>query len=159
MSKGKDKPNIYAISQNEAKYSTLLKSDLSFFEKICQWYSQTFHTPLHIVREGTQVLWLDVLRAYYYYHVHRMEFNDLLDDVEEHFFPPQEDHDLMARLEAEQQHQLNKLKLSKLLKPHENPEKSQSYKGELSDNPPSSATQNDEIIVNKTYDDTPPEDL
>jgi hypothetical protein len=159
MSKGKGQQNIYVISQNEAKYNTLLKTDISFFEKICQWYSQTFHTPLHLVREGTQVLWADVLRAYYFHFTQKMEYNDLYDDVETTFFPPEEDNTLMERLLKEQEHQLNKLKLAKLLKPHEKQEKSQSYKGELSDNPPSSATQNDEVIINKTYDDSPPEDL
>ena len=69
--------NIYEITQLEAAYGILNKTDLFFYRKVCRWYSSTFHTPLHLVQSGT-VQWDELLTHYYEYHYDKLKYNEVL---------------------------------------------------------------------------------
>jgi len=81
------KTNIYEFLQMEAVAGGLTKSDLSFFRKVCRWYSSTFHTPLHEVMECKVVQWDDILLHYYEEQMEDLPFNSLYDIACQEYIP------------------------------------------------------------------------
>lgn len=162
MSQGKGKINLYDIAALNAKYQVLSKTPLSFFNHVTQWYSETFATPLHVVQNGTQVLWADVVNSYYEYHANRQSYNDVFDDVYSNLFADEisdVDEEYMRKLEEQQAHQLKLKELAKSLKSQTKPQKEESSNRSVSSVIPSTSEPQNEVIFHKTYDDTPPEDL
>jgi hypothetical protein len=77
----------YQAIQLEALSSHLTHSEVGFCRKVCRWYSEKFHTPLHVVLEGKVVLWDEVLLHFYEYQMDEMEYNDVLDAAVKDMIP------------------------------------------------------------------------
>jgi hypothetical protein len=68
----------YKLAQIQALFDVANKTDLYFFRKVCRWYSNQFHTPLHI----TETLpYPELLQHYYEYHFEQLPPNDLLNAI------------------------------------------------------------------------------
>ena len=65
----------YDLIQIEALNAVLLKTDLGFYRKVARWYSATFHTPLHTLKN---LSWDELLLNYYESHYEQMPYNDLI---------------------------------------------------------------------------------
>ena len=73
-----EKPfSIYEITQLQAAFDILNKTDIAFYRKVSRWYSNQFHTPLHIVMSGS-IPWDEILLHYYEFHYDKLPYNDLL---------------------------------------------------------------------------------
>lgn len=114
------KLSIYQSSQLEAMSDILSQTDIYFFRKVCRWYSEKFHTPLHVVTEGKVVQWDEVLLHYYecqmeeigYNHIYELACQEYIPELVEQF---EEDNAAFAKaLEEEQARTIeaNKHKLS-----------------------------------------------
>lgn len=75
----KNRVTIYEALQTQAICDILSQSDLYFFRKVCRWYSQKFHTPLHQVLSGNVVGWDEVLLHYYESQMEGLSHNQLYD--------------------------------------------------------------------------------
>lgn len=69
--------SIYEILQNQALADKLTQNEMYFYRKICRWYSEKFHTPLHEVMEGSVVMWNDILKHYYESQLENMTHNEI----------------------------------------------------------------------------------
>lgn len=110
------KYNLYNQIQTEAVANALLKSDISFFRKVCRWYSKTFSTPLHLVMEGNVVAWDEVLTHYYedqiedvsYDKIYEIACREYVDEIAEEV--EKEDEEYAKALIKEQKKTLKKKK-------------------------------------------------
>jgi hypothetical protein len=90
------KISIYKYLQTKVIAGVLTGSDLSFYRKVCRWYSKTFHTPLHIVMDGKTLQWDDILHHYYEEQMEEIPFNAVFDIACKDYIP-----DLAQDLEDE----------------------------------------------------------
>lgn len=98
----------YQAMQMEAMFHLLNGTDIYFHRKVCRWYSEKFHTPLHLVMDGVTIAWQDVLLHYYetqfedigYNNTYELACQDYVPELAEHF--EQENEDFAKALEEEQ---------------------------------------------------------
>lgn len=71
----------------EAVAGGLAKTDIAFFRKVCRWYSNSFHTPLHEVMQCKAVQWDEILLHYYEEQMEDLPFNTLYDIACQEYIP------------------------------------------------------------------------
>ena len=86
MSK-KDRLTIYECLQVNAVFDKLTQNDMFFFRKICRWYSEKFHTPLHDVLEGTVIGWDEILKHYYEHNIDSQSYNEIFELAMKEYLP------------------------------------------------------------------------
>lgn len=124
MSDKPDFTNLYRGYQIQAAESVLDPNEVYYYRKICRWYSETFHTPLHEVHKLPADT---VLTNYYESIMEKIPHNDLYDQVKVDFLPDlvakdEEDNEAYAQaLEAEQQLTMAR-NIAKKLKNQQNPQ-------------------------------------
>ena len=83
----KNKLSIYECLQVNAIFDKLTQNDMFFFRKICRWYSEKFHTPLHEVMEGSVVGWDEILKHYYEYNIDSQSYNEIFELAMKEYLP------------------------------------------------------------------------
>lgn len=128
---------LYKEKQLEAMFHLLNETDIYFFRKVCRWYSEKFHTPLHVVMDGNTLPWDDILLHYYetqfedigYNNAYELACRDYVPELADYF--EQENEDFAKALEAEQLETIKRKEKkvgSKLLK---NKEKTEDMSSEI----------------------------
>ena len=79
--------SIYEAIQIEALSDLLNSTESYFHRKVCRWYSETFHTPLHVVLEGNKIMWDEVLRHFFEVQFEKIGFNQAYDLACEEYIP------------------------------------------------------------------------
>lgn len=108
-----------------------------FYRKICRWYSEKFHTPLHQVLEGSVVSWDEIMQHYYESSIENLSYNEAFDMAITEYLPEfanefEESNEAFAKALIEEQKrtiELNKKKAEEKAKKAEK-------KAEKNDKPP-----------------------
>ena len=79
--------SIYKALQIEAMFDILNQTDIYFFRKVCRWYSEKFHTPLHEVVSGDKIPWNDVLLHYYECQFEDIGYNNIYELAQQEYIP------------------------------------------------------------------------
>lgn len=137
----KERPSIYQALQIEAVFDILNQSDMYFFRKICRWYSEKFHTPLHQVVSGEVVSWDDILLHYYEYQMDQIGYNKVFDMAVQEYVPElaeeyEEENQAFADALVEEQKRTLERKKKKDTKVSQKPQKSPEKGNKVSQKPP-----------------------
>jgi hypothetical protein len=115
----KQKKSVYEIMQMEALFNTLNETEIFFYRKVCRWYSEKFHTPLHEVTNGGVVSWDEMLLNFYEHTFDNLGYNEVYKLACEDFLPEikekhEAENDAFAKaLEEEQKATMEKAKSKK----------------------------------------------
>jgi hypothetical protein len=136
--------NYYNFKQLEALGNIIYSTDEFFYRQVIRWYSTTFYTPLHIVET---LDWDEVLTHYYEYNYSKIPKNEVISLIT----------DLIPELSQDKDKEDVEF-IKELLK------KEQSLKGNNKNQTPKvEATpkkdSNPAPIINRVFEDEPPEDL
>lgn len=83
----KKRVTVFEALQTEIMSDILNRSDMSFFRKVCRWYSSTFHTPLHIVMDCKVIQWDDILVHYYEDQMESFGYNTVFEIATREYIP------------------------------------------------------------------------